>query len=62
MGIYQVMPMSDAMQRLVMEGKNSIDLADQAQKEGIPDIRQSGIKKVRDGMMSIDELNRVTQE
>ena len=45
-----------------MEGRNAIDLADQSQKEGIPDIRQSGIKKVRDGMLSIDELNRVTQE
>ena len=61
-GIYQVMMMSDVMQRLVMEGKNSIDLADQAQVEGVPDIRQSAIKKVRDGMTRIDEMNRITQE
>ena len=61
-GIYQVMPLSEEMKRLVMEGKNSIDLADQGQKEGIPDIRQSAIKKVKDGMLSIDEMNRVTQE
>ena len=45
-----------------MEGRNAIDLADQAQKEGIPDIRQSALKKVRDGMTSIEEMNRVTQE
>ena len=61
-GIYQVMEMSDEMQRLVMEGKNSIDLADQAQIEGIPDIRQSAVKKVKDGMTDIGEMNRVTQE
>ena len=61
-GIYQVMEMSDEMQRLVMEGKNSIDLADQAQIEGIPDIRQSAVKKCKDGMMDIVEMNRVTQE
>jgi type IV pilus assembly protein PilB len=61
-GIYQVMPVSETMQRLVMEGKNSMDLADQAQIEGIPDIGQSALKKVKDGIMSIDEMNRVTQE
>ena len=61
-GIYQVMPISEEMKRLVMEGRNAIDLADQARKEGIWDIRQSGIKKVKDGLTSIKELNRVTQE
>jgi len=58
-GIYQVMPISDAMKRLIMEGRNAVDLADQAQKEGIPDLRQSGLKKVRDGITSMDEINRV---
>ena len=61
-GIYQVMPMSEEMKRLVMEGRTSIDLADRAQVEKIPDIRQSAVKKVRDGMTSIVEINRVTQE
>ena len=61
-GIYQVMPVSEEMKRLVMEGRNSIDLADQAQEEGIPDIRQSAITKVKHGVLSIDEMNRVTQE
>ena len=61
-GIYQVMEISDEMKRLVMEGRNAIDLADQARREGIWDIRQSGINKVKDGFTSIEELNRVTQE
>lgn len=61
-GIYQVMQISEEMKRLVMEGRNAIDLADQARREGIWDIRQSGINKVKNGFISIEELNRVTQE
>jgi type IV pilus assembly protein PilB len=61
-GIYQVMELSEEMKRQVMDGKNSIDIADQAAKEGIWDIRTSGINKVKQGMISIEELNRVTQE
>ena len=61
-GIYQVMEVSEAMKRLVMEGRNAIDIADQARKEGIPDIRMSALKKVADGMTDIVEMNRVTQE
>jgi type IV pilus assembly protein PilB len=61
-GIYQVMPMSDEMRRLIMEGSNAISLADQARAEGIPDIRQSALRKVADGMTDISEINRVTQD
>lgn len=61
-GIYQVMPISEEMKRLIMMGKNALELADQARREGIPDLRQSGLKKVADGLTSISELNRVTQE
>ncbi|MEZ5447123.1 MAG: type IV-A pilus assembly ATPase PilB [Gammaproteobacteria bacterium] len=61
-GIYQVMPISDVMKRLIMEGANAITLADQAQKEGIPNIRQSALKKVMDGITSIEEINSVTME
>ncbi len=61
-GIYQIMPISEEMRRLVMEGRNAIDIADQAAREGIPDIRQSGLKKVKDGLLDLKELNRVTQE
>lgn len=61
-GIYQVVPVSDDMKRLIMEGSNAIGLADQAHREGIPDIRQSALKKVVDGMTDIAEINRVTLE
>ena len=61
-GIYQVMEISEEMKRMVMEGKNSIDIADQAAREGIWDIRTSGLHKVKSGLTSIEELNRVTQE
>jgi len=61
-GIYQVMPISDAIGRIIMKGGNAIDIADQARKEGIPDLRQSGLKKVKDGLTSLEEINRVTKD
>ena len=61
-GIYQVMPVSEEMGRIIMEGGNAIQLADQAQKEGVPDLRQSSLKKVMDGLTSLDEVNRVTKD
>jgi type IV pilus assembly protein PilB len=61
-GIYQVMQISDAIKRLIMDGANAIAIADQAAKEGIPNIRQSALKKVMDGITSIEEINSVTME
>jgi type IV pilus assembly protein PilB len=61
-GIYQVMPLSDAMRRMIMDGATAIQLADQSLKEGIPNIRQSALKKVADGVTDIEEINSVTQE
>jgi len=61
-GIYQVMPISDTMKRLIIEGANAVQLSDQSAKEGIWDIRMSGLKKVRDGITSLAEVNRVTIE
>jgi len=61
-GIYQVMPISDAISRLIMEGGNAIQIADQAKKEGIADLRLSGIIKVVSGATSLEEINRVTKE
>jgi type IV pilus assembly protein PilB len=61
-GIYQVMPISDNMKRLIIEGANAVQLADQALKEGIWDLRTSGLKKVVDGITSLAEINRVTIE
>jgi len=61
-GIYQVMPVSEAMGRIIMDGGNAIELGDQARKEGIADLRQSGLKKVASGLTSLEELNRVIKE
>ena len=56
------MPLSDEMGRIIMEGGNSIQIADQARRDGINDLRQSGLNKVRTGMTSLEEINRVTTE
>jgi type IV pilus assembly protein PilB len=61
-GMYQVMPISDEMKRLIMEGRNAIDLADQAAREGVKDIRRSALLKVKNSITSIEEINRVTLE
>jgi len=61
-GIYQVMPISDEMKRLIIEGANAVQLADQAAAEGIWDIRRSGLQKAMDGITSLSEINRVTIE
>jgi type IV pilus assembly protein PilB len=61
-GIYQVMPVSEAIGRIIMENGNAIQLADQAKHEGVADLRRSGLKKVRDGLTSLEEINRVTKD
>ncbi len=61
-GIYQVMKISEAMGKIIMEGGNAMNLADQAKKEKIPDLRESGLKKVMDGTTSLEEINRVTKD
>ncbi|MHB8743868.1 MAG: type IV-A pilus assembly ATPase PilB [Sulfuricaulis sp.] len=61
-GVYQVMKISEEMGRIIMANGNSIQLADQAKKEGISDLRESGLKKVKQGLISLDELNRVIKE
>jgi type IV pilus assembly protein PilB len=61
-GIYQVMPVTEAIGRIIMADGNAMEIADQATKEGIPDLRRSGLKKVKDGVTSLEEINRVTIE
>jgi len=61
-GIYQVMPVSDEMGRLLMSGANAMDIADKAKAEGIPDLRRSGLLKVAAGVTSLEEVNRVTKD
>ena len=59
-GIYQVMPISEAMQRMIMSGASSLDLAAQAQQEGVKNLRESGLLKVKQGVTSLDEVLSTT--
>ena len=61
-GIYQVMPCSEQIGRIIMEGGNAIQIAEEAEKEGVTDLRTSALKKVKDGITSLEEINRVTIE
>ena len=61
-GLYQVMENSEAVGRIIMAGGNAIDIADQAAKEGVWDLRRSGLEKVKSGMTSLEEINSVTIE
>ena len=62
LGIFQVMEVSEAMGRIIMEGGNAMQIADQAAQEGVIDLRQAGLNKVKDGLTSLEEINRVTIE
>ncbi|GAB3098132.1 type IV-A pilus assembly ATPase PilB [Lysobacter terrae] len=61
-GIYQVMPMSDEIQRIVLEGGGAIQIAEAAQRAGIRDLRASALLKVKSGTTSLSEINRVTKD
>ncbi len=61
-GLYQVMPISDELKRMIIEGANAVQLADQASREGIWDLRTSGLAKAKQGVTSLTEINRVTVE
>mgnify|MGYP001552404181 CR=1 FL=1 len=61
-GIFQVMEVSEAMGRIIMEGGNAMQIADQAAKEGVIDLRRAGLNKVKEGVTSLTEINRVTIE
>lgn len=61
-GIYQVMKISEAIGKIIMAGGNAIEIAEQARREKIPDLRESALKKVAQGVMSLEEANRVTKD
>jgi len=61
-GIFQVMEVSEAMGRIIMEGGNAMQIAEQAANEGVIDLRRAGLNKVKDGVTSLEEINRVTIE
>jgi len=62
LGIFQVMEVSETMGRIIMEGGNALQVADQAASEGVIDLRRAGLNKVKDGITSLEEINRVTIE
>ena len=62
LGIFQVMEVSEAMGRIIMEGGNAMQIADQAVVEGVIDLRRAGLNKVQEGLTSLEEINRVTIE
>jgi len=62
LGIYQVMPISEEIARIIMTNGNSMDIAAQAQREGVRDLRQSGLIKVKQGVTSLTEVLACTNE
>ena len=61
-GIYQVMPITDEMRQLIMRNGTAFDVADLAKREGIRDLRQSGLIKVKQGITSLEEIEACTNE
>jgi type IV pilus assembly protein PilB len=61
-GIYQVMPMTDEIATIILEGGNALQIAEAAQRSGVRDLRQSALLKVKKGMTSLAEINRVTKD
>ena len=61
-GIYQVMPITEAIQRIILRNGSSLDIAQQAAKEGVESLRRSGLHKVKLGLTSLEEVLAVTNE
>ncbi len=61
-GIYQVMPISEEIQRIILRGGSALDIAKQASAEGVRTLRESGLLKVKQGVTSLDEVLSVTNE
>jgi type IV pilus assembly protein PilB len=61
-GIYQVLPVTDSIARIILAGGSAVDIGIQATKEGVWDLRRSGLEKVKAGLTSIQEVNSVTVE
>ncbi len=61
-GIYQVMPITETIGRIILEGGNAVQIEEQSIKDGVWTLRRSALQKVRDGVTSLEEINRVTIE
>jgi len=62
LGIYQVMPMTEEIQKIVLEGGNAMAIAEAAIRSGVNDLRRSALLKARNGVTSLAEINRVTKD
>ncbi len=62
LGIYEVMKVTSEIARIIMEDGNAIQIADAAERSGFPNLRRSGLKKVMQGLTSLQEINRITSE
>jgi type IV pilus assembly protein PilB len=61
-GIYQVLPISDSIGRIILAGGSAVEISDQADKEGVWNLRRAGLEKVKVGLTSLEEVNSVTTE
>jgi type IV pilus assembly protein PilB len=61
-GVYQVMPMSEDIQRIVLQGGNALQIAAEADRVGVNDLRKSALLKARNGVTSLAEINRITKD
>lgn len=61
-GVYEVLRISPTISRKILEGGNSLDIGDAAKKEGFKTLRQSALKKVAEGIISLEEANRITKD
>jgi type IV pilus assembly protein PilB len=61
-GIYQVMPMSEDIQKIILAGGNALQIAEVATKSGVKDLRGSALLKAKNGITSLAEINRVTKD
>jgi type IV pilus assembly protein PilB len=61
-GIYQVLPVTEAIARIILAGGSAVEIGHQASKEGVWDLRRAGLEKVKNGLTSLEEINSVTTE
>jgi type IV pilus assembly protein PilB len=61
-GIYQVLPVTEAIARIILAGGSAVEIGTQAAKEGVWDLRRAGLEKVKSGITSLEEINSVTTE
>jgi type IV pilus assembly protein PilB len=61
-GIYQVMPVSEAINRIILKNGSAVDIAEQAKRDGVLNLREAGLLKVKQGQTSLEEVLAVTNE